>query len=70
MLNILKKYNGQVHFLEGNPLDPKHLYRAKADTAYCVVVLSSKYCTDPILEDYRNILQSFGVKLYAKSKAI
>jgi hypothetical protein len=32
------------------------------------VVLSNKFCKDPILEDYSNILQSFCVKQYAKAK--
>ena len=68
LVDILKPHVGRALFLEGNPLSHHDLKRAQADTATCVVVLSNKFCKDPIVEDYNNILQSFGIKQYAKAK--
>ena len=68
MTGILKQFNTKVVYLEGNPLSHKDLKRSMADSASCCVVLSNKFCRDPIIEDYRNILQSFAVKQYAQMK--
>jgi hypothetical protein len=68
MIDIIKPHTGRVLYLEGNPLNHKHLKRAQADSAICCVVLSNKFCKDPVMEDYSNILQSFCVKQYAKAK--
>ncbi|CAI2380858.1 unnamed protein product [Moneuplotes crassus] len=68
MVDILKPHSGRAIYLEGNPLNHKDLKRAMADSATCVVVLSNKFCKDPIMEDYSNILQSFCVKQYAKAR--
>ena len=68
MVDILKPHYGRAIYLEGSPLNHKDLKRAQADSATCVVVLSDKFCKDPIMEDYSNILQSFCVKQYAKAR--
>ena len=60
-------YENKISFLEGNPLDPSHLKRAAADNAACTVILSNQFCKDPLLEDYRNILNAFAVKQYTKA---
>jgi hypothetical protein len=59
LVDILKAHTGRALYLEGNPLNHKDLKRALVDQAACVVVLSNKFCKDPIYEDYSNILQSF-----------
>jgi hypothetical protein len=61
-------FSGRVIYLEGNPLNPLDLKRCLADKTSCVIVLANQFCSDPVLEDYRNILHSFAVKQYARAK--
>ena len=67
LVDILNLYSGRAIYIEGNPLDRNDLKRALADQATWVIVLSNKFCKDPLQEDYNNILQSFRVKQYAKT---
>lgn len=69
MNNILKmpNFENKVTYIEGNPIYPKDLKRCLVEKAKCCVILSNQFCSNPTLEDQRNILNALAVKKYVRS---
>jgi hypothetical protein len=71
MNQLLKSSNfeSRVSYIQGNPLFAKDLNRCLAEKAKCCVILSNQFCSNPILEDQRNILNALSVKKYVRAHA-
>ncbi len=59
----------KITYLEGNPIYARDLKRASAETTKCIVILANKVSNNPMLHDYKNILQAFSVKQYVRMMA-
>lgn len=57
-------FRSKVTYLEGNALNKKDLKRCLAEDSNGLVVIANKMCTDPDMEDYKNIIQTHAVKNY------
>jgi len=51
-----------ITYLEGSPLSPRDLERARITSASAVFLLTNKFATDPDEEDAKVILQQFAMK--------
>ena len=70
MIKMIKKgnYGNRVHYLVGNSLNHKDLYRCKSDNSMCVIILANKLVSDQRQEDFNNIMKAFSVKNFSCMK--
>ena len=70
MIKMIKRnnYGSRVHYLVGNSLNHKDLFRCKSDNSMCVIILANKLVSDQRQEDFNNIMKAFSVKNFACMK--
>jgi len=64
------KYEMNVKYLEGNPMNEKDLERAAITKAKLIVILTDKYSLNPNPIDFKNILLALNIKKYFLKKNI
>ena len=64
------KYEMNLKYLEGNPMNEKDLERADVTKAKAIVILSDKYAVNPHEIDHQNILLALYIKKFLLKKKI
>ena len=64
------KYEMNVKYLEGNPMNEKDLERAAITKAKLIVILTDKYSLNPNPIDFKNILLALNIKKYFLKKNV
>ena len=64
------KYEMNLKYLEGNPMNEKDLERADITKAKAIVILTDKYATNPHEIDHQNILLALYIKKFLLKKKI
>ena len=64
------KYETNIKYLEGNPMNEKDLERADITKAKIIVILTDKYSLNPHSMDHKNILLALNIKKYFLKKKV
>ena len=64
------KYEMNLKYLQGNPMNEKDLERADISKAKAVVILTDKYSNYPFIMDHQNILLALYIKKYFIKKSL
>ena len=64
------KYETNIKYLQGNPMNDKDLERADITKAKAIVILTDKYSLNPHATDHKNILLALNIKKYFLSKKL
>ena len=64
------KYEMNLKYLQGNPMNEKDLERADISKVKAVVILTDKYSNYPLIMDHQNILLALYIKKYFIKKSL